>query len=210
MNNGGYGRVIVRVADLAGTFVFAVEGAFAGIRAGFDPVGVLTLAFLTAVGGGMVREVLIGAARPAAIADWHYPAIVLGASSAAWIGYSLLGATQGWLMIALDAAGLALFAVAGTQKALDHAVHPLPAIFLGTVGAVGGGAMRDVLLGDVPRILHVDIYASAAFLAAAMVALTHATHRDPRLGAILAASACFVLRIAAVAFNWQLPHLVGS
>lgn len=209
MNEAASGRAVVRVADLAGTFVFAVEGAFAAIHAGFDPVGIVTLAFVTALGGGIVRDLLIGGMRPAAIADWHYPAIVLGAALVSWIAHPVLGAPTGWTMIVLDAAGLALFAVAGTQKALDHAVHPLPAIFLGTVGAVGGGAVRDVLLGEVPRILHVDIYASAAALAAALVALTHAARRDPRLGATLAAGACFALRIAAVAYGWQLPRLIG-
>jgi len=204
------GRRIVRAADLAGTFVFAVEGALAAIHAGFDPVGVLTLAFVTAMGGGIIRDVLIGSLRPAAFADWHYSAIVLGAASITWFTYPVFGTPLVWTRIVLDAAGLALFVVAGTQKALSHNVHPLPAVFLGTVGAVGGGAARDVLLGEVPRILHVDVYASAAFLAACVVALAHAARFGPRQCAIFAGGFCFALRIVAVAFGWQLPRLVGG
>ncbi|MGK6318380.1 trimeric intracellular cation channel family protein [Sphingomonas sp. DT-204] len=196
---------IIRVADLAGTFVFAVEGALIAIGAGFDPVGIVTLAFATALGGGVIRDLLIGI-RPAAVADWRYGMIVLGAAIATIILHPLAGTLPSWIMIVLDAAGLGLFAVAGTEKSLDHGVHPLPAAFLGTVGGVGGGAIRDILLNDVPRILHVDIYASAAFLAAAIVVLGRSAGANARIVALLAGAACFLLRIAAVALAWQLPR----
>jgi len=202
------GSAIVRVADLAGTFVFAVEGAFTGIEAGFNPIGVLALAFVTAVGGGIVRDLLIGGSRPAAISDGRYALIVLGAALAAWMYYPIAGEPPYWLMVVLDAAGLGLFAVAGTQKALDHGVHAVPAIFLGTVSGVGGGAIRDLLVNEVPRLLHTEIYASAALLAV-IVASTR-TKNHARLMAVVAGSSCFALRVAAVAFSWQLPRLVGG
>ncbi|UIJ44181.1 TRIC cation channel family protein [Sphingomonas cannabina] len=196
---------IVCVADLAGTFVFAVEGALIAIGAGFDPVGIVTLAFATALGGGVIRDLLIGI-RPAAVADWRYGMIVLGAAIATIVLHPLAGTLPTWIMIVLDAAGLGLFAVAGTEKALDHGVHPLPAAFLGTVGGVGGGAIRDILLNAVPRILHVDIYASAAFLAAVIVVLGRSAGANARIVALLAGSACFLLRVVAVALAWQLPR----
>jgi uncharacterized membrane protein YeiH len=200
------GPHIVRVADLAGTFVFAVEGALAAIAARFDPVGVLVLAFVTAVGGGVVRDVVLGL-RPAAIARVEYPTIVIVAAAITWLASAALGAIPPVLAITLDAAGLALFAVAGTEKAREHGVHPLPACFLGTVGAVGGGVIRDVLLNRVPGILHSDIYASAAFVAAVIVVAGRAVGVGPRPAAIVAALACFGLRLIAVAYGWRLPTL---
>lgn len=204
------GAAIVRVADLAGTFVFALEGAFTGIEAGFNPIGVLALAFVTAVGGGIIRDLLLGGARPAAISDGRYALIVLGAALAAWIYYPVAGEPSFWLMVVLDAAGLGLFAVAGTKKALDHGVHAVPAMFLGTISGVGGGAIRDLLVNEVPRLLHTEIYGSAALLAAVIVAATWRSKQHAHLMAIAAGSACFALRVAAVEFSWELPRLVGG
>jgi uncharacterized membrane protein YeiH len=201
------GARVVRIADLAGTGVFALEGALAAVRAGFDPVGILVLAFVTALGGGVARDVMLGV-RPAAIAGPQYALLVILAALVMMLPVSVTGPIEGWPVIALDAAGLALFAVAGTEKALDNGVHPLPASFLGTVGAVGGGVIRDLLLGQVPHILHSDIYASAAFLAAVIVVAGRALGINPRRAAVVAAAACFAVRLAAVAYGWQLPRVL--
>lgn len=201
-------RPIVRVADLGGTLLFAVEGALAGAQAHFDPVGIVTLAFVVALGGGVARDAMLGL-RAAAIDDWHYAAIVLAAVSGIWLLYPLVPATvPPWLLNLLDAAGLGLFAVAGTDKALANRVHALPAMFVGTLGAVGGGVLRDLLLGHVPRILYSDIYASAAFLAAAIVVSSRSRGYNAALVATIAWSVCFAVRIAAFALAWRLPPLV--
>ncbi len=199
---------VVRVADLAGTFLFALEGGLVGIAAGLDPVGVLVLAFLTALGGGLIRDVLIGALPPSAVSDWHYAAIVLAAAAVVWGFHSALFVVPPMMLIALDAAGLALFAVAGTDKSLDRGIHPLVAIFLGTVSGVGGGALRDIVINEVPRVLRTDIYASAACLAAIIVVLGRLANLSPRLVAIIAGLACFGLRMAAVSQGWALPRLL--
>jgi len=201
----GTGVRIVRAADLAGTLVFAVEGALAAMAAGLDPVGILVLAFLTALGGGMIRDTLIGARPVAAVGDWRYAVIVLAAAAVTWLLRPTVEAVPAWLLTGLDAAGLGLFAVAGTQKSLDHGIHPLVAIFLGTVGGVGGGALRDVVLNEIPHVLHADIYATAAMLAAAIVVGGRALGLPPRATALAAGLACFALRLAAVAGHWQLP-----
>jgi uncharacterized membrane protein YeiH len=197
---------IVRIADLAGTFVFAIEGALTALAAGLDPVGIVVLAFLTALGGGVIRDLLIGAAPPAAITDWRYSVIVLAAAGAAWSGHALIATMPPALLVGLDAAGLALFAIAGTEKALDRGINPLVAIFLGAVSGVGGGTLRDIVINEVPRVLRVDIYATAALLAAGIIAAGRALGLPPRPVAILAGLACFALRIAAVAYHWQLPR----
>lgn len=200
---------VVRVADLAGTFLFALEGGLAGVAAGLDPVGVLVLAFLTALGGGLIRDVLIGALPPSAVSDWYYAVLVLVASVLVWGFHAALLVMPPMVLIALDAAGLALFAVAGTDKSLDRGIHPLVAIFLGTVSGVGGGALRDIVINEVPRVLRTDIYASAACLAAVIVVLGRLANLSPRLVAIIAGLACFGLRMAAVSQGWALPGAVG-
>lgn len=196
---------IVRIADLAGTFLFALEGGLTGIAVGLDPVGVLVLAFLTALGGGVIRDVLIGVLPPAAVSDWHYAVIVLAAALTVWTLHAAILAVPPALIITLDAAGLALFAIAGTDKSLDRGIHPLVAIFLGTVSGVGGGTMRDIVINQVPHILRTDIYASAACTAAIIVVLSRAMRLPPRATAIFAGLACFILRLAAWHYQWELP-----
>jgi uncharacterized membrane protein YeiH len=197
---------MIRAADLAGTFVFAVQGGLAAIGAGFDPVGTLVLAFLVGLGGGVIRDVLIGATPPAAMLDRAYPIVVIAAAGVAWSFAAYVGHVPALLLTALDAAGLGLFATVGAEKALDRAVPALPAIFLGAISGVGGGVVRDVMLNTVPRVLYADIYATAAMLAAVIVVLGRAA-RLPRAALVVAAAlACFALRMAAVIWGWQLPH----
>src|SRR6201999_200543 len=118
--------------------------------AAFDPVGVLALAFVTALGGGITRDLMIGAMPVAAVSDWLYAALVLLAAVAVWVLHEGIGAMPAAVLGWLDAAGLALFAVAGTEKALGRGIAGLPSMFLGTVSGVGGGTMRDLLMGQIP------------------------------------------------------------
>lgn len=196
---------LVLIADLGGTFVFALEGALAGVVAGFDPVGVLVLAFLTALGGGVMRDVMIGARPVAAVADWRYTVTVLAAAFVTWMFHAWVNAIPIHVLIALDACGLALFVVAGTFKALDFDIHPLVAVFLGTVSGVGGGVMRDVLLNRVPHILQTDIYATAGMAGAVVIVLSGGRGWRRRYVAVAAGIVCIGLRMTAVAYNWQLP-----
>jgi len=198
---------VVRTADLAGTFLFAVEGALTGLAVGFDPVGVLALAFLTALGGGLIRDLLIGATPPAAVADRHYAMIVIAAALVTWIFHASIERVPDALMVALDAAGLAMAAVAGTEKALVHRVHPLVAVFLGTVSGAGGGTLRDIAINEVPRVFRTDVYATAALCAAVIIVLGRMAGSSPRLAAILAVLACFALRMLAYVHHWHLPTL---
>ncbi|HVJ52694.1 MAG TPA: trimeric intracellular cation channel family protein [Aliidongia sp.] len=201
----GPGFRIVRIADLGGTFVFAVQGALAAMVADLDPVGVLVLASLTAIGGGMIRDLLIGARPVAAVGDWHYSVIVIVAASLTWLLRPLIQAVPPWLLTDLDAAGLSLFAVAGTQKALDYHIHPLTASLLGTVSAVGGGILRDVALNQVPKVLNTDIYATAAMAAAVLVVVGRSFRLPARPTDLVAGLTCFAIRLAAVELHWQLP-----
>jgi uncharacterized membrane protein YeiH len=201
---------LVVAADLAGTFVFAVEGALAALAGHMDLFGVMVLGFVTALGGGVVRDVLMGALPPAALRGASYPATAFAAAAIAFILARYLLEVPRTLLLTLDAAGLSLFAVAGTLKALDAGIHPLSAVLLGTITGVGGGTMRDVLLAHVPAILRVDIYATAALLGALALVLCRRVGLPAGIAAFAGGGACFVLRMLSVWQHWQLPGSAGS
>jgi uncharacterized membrane protein YeiH len=195
----------VFAADIAGTFVFAIEGALAAMHGGLDLFGVMVLAFATALGGGVTRDVLIGATPPRAIADWRYPATAFLAGTIAFVAHQFIHLVPNDALITLDAAGLSLFAVAGTEKALQYGIPPVIAPLLGTITGVGGGTIRDIFLTQVPGVLRVDIYATAALAGSiVLVAITRAGR--PRWAAVIGGLVCFVLRMLAVRYHWQLPH----
>jgi uncharacterized membrane protein YeiH len=200
--------VLLVVFDLTGTLVFALEGALRAIRSELDFLGVLVLAFVTAVGGGIIRDLLIGATPPAAIRDWRYFGVAILGATAVTFFYQWVQAIPDQLIVTLDAAGLGLFAVAGVEKALDYDMHPLMAVVMGGITGVGGGTVRDLLLAQVPSVLRKDVYASAA-LAGGVVMVVLLKVKVPRAMAMaVGGSACFVLRMVAVARNWNLPRLL--
>jgi uncharacterized membrane protein YeiH len=194
--------------DLAGTFLFGLEGASAAIAANLDVFGVMVLSFATALGGGVIRDLLIGATPPAAIRDPRY---AIAAFSGGAIEFSLNQWVQQIphpVIIGLDAMGLALFAVAGTAKALDYQIHPFFAVLLGAITGVGGGTIRDIFLARIPAILRVDVYAVAA-LAGAIVMVVGIRFRLPRSVMMATGGAvCFLLRVTSVWRHWNLPTAI--
>ena len=197
---------LIEIADLGGTFLFAAEGAMTAIRGDLDFFGVMVLSFATAVGGGIMRDVLLGATPPAALRDWRYGVLAFIAGTVTFLLYWRASAIPTWLIVSLDAAGLALFAVAGTEKALSHDMHPFVAVLLGTITAVGGGTIRDVLLAQVPVVLRADIYATAAMAGAAVLVSGRALRWPAPIASGLGGIVCFGLRMLAVWQHWSLPH----
>jgi uncharacterized membrane protein YeiH len=201
--------VVLLIVDLVGTFVFAVEGALAGIRAGFDVFGLLVLSFVTALGGGTIRDVLIGAIPPNSIRDWRYGATAFAGGGAVFFFSQFFEHVPSHLMITLDAAGLSLFAVAGVGKALEFGITPMLAIMMGAVTGAGGGTVRDVLLAEVPGVLNSDVYAAAA-LAGAVVMVIGLQAKVARSVAMTSGGVvCFVVRMVAAWRHWNLPKVVG-
>jgi uncharacterized membrane protein YeiH len=164
---------------------------------------VLFLAFVTAVTGGVARDVLIGAVPPEAIAHWRAFAIALAGGLAIIVGYPLVSALQRPVLL-LDAIGLGLFAVTGAQKALIYGIDPAMAAVLGMVSGIGGGMVRDVLAGEVPSVLRTDIYAVAALAAGAIVALGDVFGAAPAWSMLAGAALCIFLRTMAIFFGWHL------
>jgi uncharacterized membrane protein YeiH len=195
---------LVLTLDLIGTFVFAMSGAASGVKSRLDVFGVSVLAFVAGNAGGMTRDVLIGAVPPAAISNWRYVAASLIAGVATFLWYPSVARVQR-IVLLFDAAGLATFAVAGTQKALAYHVNPVAAALLGMLTAIGGGMMRDVLVGEIPVVLHADFYAVAALAGAAVVVAGDWLHWPPVPTAIAGASVCFFMRLTAIRRGWRLP-----
>jgi uncharacterized membrane protein YeiH len=195
--------------DLFGTFVFALQGASTAVQHELDLLGIMVLAFATALGGGIVRDVLIGAIPPNSIKDWRYPATAFFAAAVVFLGHSAVGRIPYWLLLSLDAAGLGLFAIAGAAKALDFGINPFLAILLGGVTGVGGGTIRDIFLAQVPGVLRADIYAAAALLGATVLVLGLQLKLRPAVASILGIVVCFTLRMAAVHQHWNLPKVLN-
>jgi uncharacterized membrane protein YeiH len=192
------------VLDLAGTFVFALSGALAGVKRKLDLFGVLVLSFAAANAGGITRDVLIGAVPPAAISDWRYLVVSLVAGLITF--YLSPAIVRLWSPVLLfDAAGLALFAVAGTQKSLDYGLNPVMATSLGMLTGIGGGMMRDVLLAEIPAVLRSELYAVAALAGAGVVVIGHLLQWPAVPIAIAGVALCFGLRVMAIRHGWQLP-----
>lgn len=199
-------RLLV-VLDLAGVFVFALEGALAAMAAGLDLLGVMVLAFATALAGGVIRDLLIGSVPPMAIRDWHYSVVAFVAAGLALVLHALVEHVPAMALMVLDAAGLSLFAMAGTEKALDHGTHPFIAILMGAITGVGGGVVRDLLLAQVPAVLRTDVYATAALAGAAVMIVSRKLSVSPRLAAALGGVSCFVIRVVSVWQQWNLPRV---
>lgn len=199
---------VLLVLDLAGTFAFALNGALTGVRAThLDIVGVLTLGLITAVGGGVIRDVLLGALPPATFVDWRY---LLVAASGGLIAFLF----SPWLsryatpIDVLDAAGLSLFAVSGAAKALELGAGPVQAVLLGAVTAVGGGTVRDVLIQRVPTVLSSGLYAIPALVGAALTVAAESGGVDQVLGApaaLAGAGVCFGIRMLGLRYDLHAP-----
>ena len=194
--------------DLLGTFVFALSGAASGIRHRLDLFGVLVLAVAAATAGGVARDVLIGMEMPAAIRDWRYPAVsVLAGIIKIYFHASIYRFRNSVLWF--DAAGLALFAVTGTSKALVYQINPVSAALLGMLTGIGGGVVRDVLVSEVPTVFRAELYAIAALAGAVVVVVGHWLEFPSGMVATVGALVCFALRFMALRRGWRLPLAPG-
>jgi uncharacterized membrane protein YeiH len=204
---------LLLLLDLVGTFAFALNGALTAVRAvHVDIVGVVTLGVITAVGGGIIRDVLLGAVPPATFVDWRYLTVAAAGGLLAFLFSRRLSRFAGSIDV-LDAAGLSLFAVTGAGKALGLGVGPVQAIILGTVTAVGGGTVRDVLIRQVPGVLSSGLYAIPALVGAALAVITTGSGVNQVLGApaaLSAAGVCFVIRMVGLHFGLDAPKPPGT
>jgi uncharacterized membrane protein YeiH len=201
--------MVLTVLDLVGIFVFALSGGLVAVRKDLDLFGVLVLAGITGLGGGFLRDVLIGAVPPAALADWRYLLVPVAAGLLTFRFHPALGRMER-LVNVFDAAGLALFCVVGALKAVEYGLGPLPSALMGMVTAIGGGMLRDVLAGRVPIVLRGELYATPALVGAgiAVAGVAAGLHEVPV--AVAGAVVCVVWRLLAMRRGWTAPRPSGA
>ena len=196
--------MLLYLLDLLGVAVFAVSGALAAGRLGLDLFGVIVLASVTAIGGGTLRDVLMGRHPVFWIADARYLWVILVAALLTFACGAFV-APAGQALLIADAAGLALFAITGAQVAEERKLSALIVVLMGTMTATAGGVVRDLLSGTVPLLLRKDIYASAAVAGIAVYLLLQRTGAGRGLAFGAGIVTVAGLRLAAIAYDWQLP-----
>jgi uncharacterized membrane protein YeiH len=202
----GIEPTVERVLDMAGVFVFALSGAQLGAQKRFDAVGIAALAMATALGGGMMRDVLLGDRPPVALRDQVYLVLPLVATAIVLVAHRALERLDR-PVLAFDAGGLALFCVVGAAKALDAGLGALAAVLLGVMTAVGGGVIRDTLAGDVPSVFRPDraLYAIPAAVGASVIAALWPHDLVDGVTAGITVVSVLVLRLLSLHFGWRAP-----
>lgn len=204
--------LFILILELVGTMAFAASGAITGLRKNMDIFGVCILGLTTAVGGGVIRDVILGNTPPATFQDPIYAAVALLTSLVLFLPQvrRLLTRDQALydlVMLVMDTLGLGIFTVVGIQTAYGHAARPtlFLLVFVGVVTGVGGGVLRDMMAGDTPYIFVKHVYASAS-LAGALVCGA-LWDRAGEMPAMLAGAALvFVIRGLSAHFRWNLPR----
>lgn len=201
--NGFNNLPFLYILDLIGTVVFAMSGAIVAREHKMDIFGSLILAFVTGMGGGTLRDAMIGATP------------VFWMKSLEYIGMIVLGVVLVRLLknitndnkqlLVLDTIGLAVFAVIGIEKALKFELSPIIAITLGTVTGTFGGLIRDLLCGKMPTILHREIYATPCLVGGALFFLLRYMQVEGNLLYVLTTFCIILIRLLAVRYKWQLP-----
>ncbi|MCR1162820.1 trimeric intracellular cation channel family protein [Paenarthrobacter sp. UW852] len=194
--------------DLFGVFFFAVSGSLLAARKQFDIVGSVLLASIVALGGGVIRDIIINAGPPIAFTN---PAYLVPPLLAAMLVYFLFSSVQRFtsLLTLFDAGGLALFCITGTLKALTAGVNPVAAILLGVTTAVGGGLLRDITANEVPTLFNArDLYALPAFVGAGLTTLLWHLGLFTGLSACVVAAVVFAFRVTAWRRSWRVPLAV--
>ncbi|SMD14249.1 trimeric intracellular cation channel family protein [Kibdelosporangium aridum] len=200
--------MLLVVLDLAGIAVFAISGALAGVRARLDAFGIAVIGVTTALGGGIIRDVLLGAQPPTSLRDWRYLLVPIVTSLAVfWLHPQFAKLRRGVLLA--DAVGLGLFTVSGTATALAYGAPSYTACLIGMTAGIGGGALRDVLLREIPMVLRKEIYALAA-LAGGVVVVVGARLGFPAVPTAVAGAALIVtIRLIALWRRWNAPTARG-
>lgn len=198
---------LLLVLNLVGTFVFGLSGGLTAVRARLDIFGVMVLAVVVGIAGGITRDLLIGI-PPQTFRDWRYLAAGAGAGLVTFVASGALRRLERPILV-FDAAGLALFCVTGASTALDHHVGAVAAIVLGAITGVGGGALRDILVRQIPVVLRTGLYAIPALIGAAIVVVASEAGDHNLAFPILGATVCFAIRLVGVHFNLGVPRAPG-
>jgi uncharacterized membrane protein YeiH len=192
----GFDPTLVLWLNLAGTFVFGLSGGLAAVQARLDVFGVMVLAGVVGLAGGITRDLLIGV-PPATFRDWRYLAVVAAAGLVSFFAQPAVERISRSVQI-FDAVGLSVFCVTGATKAADAGLGPVPSTLLGAVTGIGGGMLRDILLSETPTVLRRELYAIPALLGAAVAVAAGKSSSTSPVFPLLGAALCFIIRILAL------------
>ncbi len=200
-------EVFIYALDLFGTMAFAVTGAFKAIEKKFDIVGIIILATITGLAGGIIRDVIIGKIPPNSIADPAYIAITVATGIVIFLLFSRL--KKHWnLFLKFDAIGLGVFTIIGATFAYNiFGLNFLAIAFAGIITAIGGGILRDVFVQDTPIIFVKELYASASFIGVVVFYFILVLDGSLYLATILGIIITTGLRMVAMKYNWNLPRV---
>jgi uncharacterized membrane protein YeiH len=199
----GFDPTLLLWLSLVGTFVFGLSGGLAAVRARLDVFGVVVLAGVVGLAGGITRDLLIGT-PPETLRDGRYLAAAGLAGLVCFFAGSALDHIHRGVQV-FDAMGLAVFCVAGASKAVQYGLGPAQAVILGTITGIGGGMLRDVLLRETPTVLRQEIYAIPALLGACVVVVAHSAGSLSPVFPILGACLCFGTRLIGVHYGIDAP-----
>ncbi|MBT8096136.1 MAG: trimeric intracellular cation channel family protein [Woeseia sp.] len=194
------------ILEMVGTAVFAISGALAASRANMDLFGFSVLALMPAIGGGTLRDIVLGRTPVFWIENTSYVAVALLAA----LGVYFFADRPGFrrtLLVWMDAVGLALFAVLGTEIALNTGVSMLIAVMMGVITAVLGGMIRDIICNEIPLVLTGEIYATAAFVASIAYIAAIELGANTTLSLVIGVVAGFAVRGAGIVFHLSLPRV---
>jgi uncharacterized membrane protein YeiH len=200
---------VIYVLDILGTFAFAISGALVALDKKFDIFGVIIIAFVTAVGGGMLRDVLINAHPINWIGDLNYLYIIFSAVLFTFFFKSKI-AHLSKTMFLFDTIGISVFTLLGLQKGLSYDLHPIIAIIMGMISAVFGGVLRDVLTAKIPLIFEKEIYASACLVGGISYLILNYFKVDENINFIISAIVIVSIRAVAVKFHLELPKITND
>jgi|TARA_B110000858_G_scaffold2450_2_gene2703 uncharacterized membrane protein YeiH len=200
---------VIYVLDILGTFAFAISGALVALDKKFDIFGVIIIAFVTAVGGGMLRDVLINAHPINWIGDLNYLYIIFSAVLFTFLFKSKI-AYLSKTMFLFDTIGISVFTLLGLQKGLSYDLHPIIAIIMGMISAVFGGVLRDVLTAKIPLIFEKEVYASACLAGGISYLILNYFKVDENINFIVSAIVIASIRAVAVKFHLELPKITND
>lgn len=195
---------VLYILDLIGTAAFAISGALAGVRKDMDLYGICVLSLVTAVGGGTIRDVLVGRIPPFIFIDYNYIGISLLSALFVFFFYRKVEKGMKTLLI-MDAMGLGVFTVIGVKVGLDYQIGFIGSIFMGVMTGTFGGMIRDILRGEIPLVLKKEVYASASFIGGVIFYILNNTAILDFVNMFLSIAVVFALRVIAIFKNWNLP-----
>ena len=201
-----YNLLIGDAISICGTFSFAVSGAFAAMQKRLDAFGVLIVAFVTAIGGGTLRDLLLGITPVFWLKEVMYPLLILATTIVAMLFWKKIKTLRITLFL-FDSLGLGFFTIIGLQKGLVYDLSPLACIALGTVTGCFGGISRDILLNNIPLIFRKEIYATACIIGGLVFLLLRYSGVDDTVVRVVSVAVVFLIRIIAVKYKLSLPRI---